>query len=321
MKHILLDLPLPLVRLVMPGIQGLVTETKIITIKKASHRSRFHKDDPLPLQGENVPELAVIHQIPTIRSRDRIASSGSYAALKSILPEMREDLKGKGLDDPSGYFTPLCFGPLLLIYNNSIEYPPSSWEDLLDERWQGRIMAADSNVHFNLLKANLRRIMGKRTGPFLDSLVYHGNPVNVNYEVDAGDMVIGITALPFARSSRKGNISFCWPEEGAFCIPHVLIFKKGAHKDAIEVGKYLLSDEVQGLISGAGLIPVSPNVPLPEPVIENKLNLYWMGWDQFVKALNENEGTRIREVNSNLRGLYGNSQQMEYVGSNEDTLQ
>jgi ABC-type Fe3+ transport system substrate-binding protein len=244
-----------------------------------------------------MPELTATHQIPNMRNRDRIISSGSYTALKDVLPEMREDLKEKGLDDASGYFTPLCFGPLLLIYNKSVKSPPSSWEDLLDERWQGRIMAADSNVQFNLLKANLRPIIGERTGPFLDNLVYHGNPVNVNYEVDAGNVAIGITALPFARSSRKGNISLCWPREGAFCIPHILIFKKRAHKDAMEVGRYLLSDEVQGLISGTGLIPVNPNVPLPEQVIENDLNLYWMGWDQFVKALNENEVTQIREVN------------------------
>lgn len=288
MKHILLDLPMPLVRLVMPGIRGLLTETGIITTKRTSHSSISHEGDPLPLQGENIPELAETHQIPDLRNRDRIASSGSYETLKGVLPEMRKDLKAKGLDEPGGYFTPMLFGPMLLIYNNSVSPPPSSWEDLLDERWQGRIMAADSNVQFNLLQANLRPIIGERTGPFLDSLVYHGNPVNVNYEVDAGNVDIGIAVLPFARSSRKGNISFCWPREGAFCIPHVLIFKREAHKDALEVGRYLLSDKVQGLVSGAGLIPVNPNVPLPEQVVENGLNLSWMGWDQFVKALNEN---------------------------------
>ena len=288
MKHILLDLPMALIRLLMPRIQGLLTETKIVTASRTSHRSRFQEDAPLPLQGENIPELAVTHQVSALKNRDRIASSGSYEVLKGVLPEMREDLKEKGLDDPSGCFTSLCFGPLLPIHNNSIKSPPSSWEDLLDERWQGKIVAADSNVQFELLKANLRRIIGERTGPFLESLVYQGNPVNVNYEVDAGNMAIGITVLPFARSSRKGNISLCWPREGAFCIPHVLILKKGAHKDAIEVCKYLLSDEVQGLISGTGLIPVSPNVALPKEVMENELNLYWMGWDQLVKALNEN---------------------------------
>ena len=292
MKHILLDLPMPLVRLVMPGIQGLLTETGIITTKRTSHSSRSHEGDPLPLQGENIPELAETHQIPDLRNRDLIASSGSYETLKGVLPEMRKDLKAKGLDEPGGYFRPMLFGPMLLIYNNSVSPPPSSWEDLLDERWQGRIMAADSNVQFNLLQVNLRPIIGERTGPFLESLVYHGNPVNVNYEVDAGNVDIGIAVLPFARSSRKGNISLCWPREGAFCIPHVLILKKGAHKDAMEVGRYLLSDKVQGLVSGAGLIPVNPNVPLPEQVIENELNLSWMGWDQFVKALNENQSSK-----------------------------
>jgi ABC-type Fe3+ transport system substrate-binding protein len=273
----------------MPEIQGLLTETEIITAHGGGcHSSRLDEGDPLPLQGKNIPELAATHHTSNLKNRDRIAASGSYETLKSVFPEIREDLQIMGLDESSGYFTPYLFGPLLPIYNNSVKSPPSSWQDLLDERWQGKIVVADSNVHFNLLKANLRPIVRERLEPFLDSLVYRGNPVNVNYEVDAGNMDIGITALPFAKSSRKGNVSFCWPQEGAFCIPQVLIFKKGVHKDAMAVGRYLLSDKVQRLASGAGLIPVNPNVPLPEQVVENSLNLYWMGWDQFVQALNKN---------------------------------
>lgn len=288
MKQIVLDLPMPLARSVMGEVQSLLTETETVSAHGGCQTTRFDEGDPLPLVGDNIPELAVTHHTSNLKNRDRFAASGLYETMIDCLPEMREDLRTLKLDENGGCLIPYLIGPLLPIYNKSIESPPTSWEDLLDERWQGRITIADSNVHFNLLRANLGPIFGKKLEPFLDSLVYQGNPVNVNYEVDAGNADIGITALPFARSSRKGNISLCWPLEGALCIQQVLIIKKDAHKDALKVAKFLLSEKVQRLASDAGLIPVNPNVPLPDTVVESDLNLYWMGWDRFVQALNEN---------------------------------
>jgi ABC-type Fe3+ transport system substrate-binding protein len=281
MKKIAISLPMPIVRPLTPKLQELATDTQLEF--RGLHQE---EDDPLPLKGDDIPELIATHQISIMKNRDAMISSGSYEALEGVLPEMRDDLKERGFIDPSGYFIPMCFVPIVLIYNRFIEPPPSTWMDLLEKQWEGGIGAAIPGMVRRLLKANLKSLFGEKVDPLGDNMDFNGLPVDVNLAVDDGTLDVGILPLPFARSSRKENVSMCWPEEGAFCVPHVLIYKKGAHKDAIKIGRYLLSNKVQQFVSRSGLIPVNPNVLLPEEAIENKLNFYWKGWDWFIERLN-----------------------------------
>jgi len=247
------------------------------------------EDEPLPLEGDDIPELVVTHHVSIMKNRDAMASSGSYKAPERVLPEMRDDLQEKGFVDPTGCFIPMCFAPLVLIYDKSMKPVPSSWADLLAKRWQGRIGSASTSTFIKLLKVNLKSLFGERVDQLeqlFDSMDLKGLPIKVNLAVGDGDLDVGIAPLPFARASRTGNISMCWPEEGAFCALHVMIYKKDAHEDAIKIGRYLLSDEAQQLMSALGFIPVNPNVPLPEEAVENKLNFYWKGWDWFIERSN-----------------------------------
>jgi ABC-type Fe3+ transport system substrate-binding protein len=247
------------------------------------------EDEPLPLEGDDIPELVVTHHVSIMKNRDAMASSGSYKAPEGVLPEMRDDLQEKGFVDPTGCFIPMCFVPLVLIYDKSIKPAPSSWADLLAKRWQGRIGSASTSTFTKLLKVNLKSLIGENVdqlGRLFDNVDLKGLPIKINLAVGDGDLDVGIAPLPFARASRTGNISMCWPKEGAFCALHVMIYKKDAHEDAIKIGRYLLSDEAQQLMSTPGLIPVSPNVSLPEEAIENKLNFYWKGWDWFIERSN-----------------------------------
>jgi ABC-type Fe3+ transport system substrate-binding protein len=287
MKKIVISLPLP----VMPVAQSLTQKLEELA---TDTRLEFKgldpgEDEPLPLEGDDIPELVVTHHVSIIKHRDAMVSSGAYGAFEGALPRMRDDLREKGFVDPSGCFVPMCFVPIVLIYDKSIEAPPSSWADLLEKRWQGRIGSASTSTFAKLLKANLEGLVegqAEQLEQLFASMDLKGLPIRVNLAVGEGELDVGIAPLPFARASRTGNVSMCWPEEGAICVPHVLIYKKGAHKDAIKIGRYLLSDEAQRLIAAPGLIPVSPNVPLPEEVVENKLNFYWQGWDWFIERLN-----------------------------------
>jgi len=286
MKKIVISLPLPVMPIAKPLIQKLrelATDTQL-EFKGLNPE----EDEPLPLEQDDIPELVVTHHVSIIKNRDAMVSSGSYKAPEGVLPEMRDDLQEKGFVDPTGCFIPMCFVPLVLIYDKSIKPAPSSWADLLEKRWQGRTGSASTSTFTKLLKVNLKSLIGERMdqlGQLFDSMDLKGLPINANLAVGDGDLDVGIVPLPFARTSRAGNISMCWPKEGAFCAPHVMIYKKDAHEDAIKIGRYLLSDEVQRLMSVPGLIPVSPNVPLPEEAMENKLNFYWKGWDWFIKRL------------------------------------
>jgi len=286
-KKIVISLPLPVMPIAQPLIQKL---QELATNTQLEFKGlNPEEDEPLPIRGDDMPELVVTHHVSIMKNRDAMVSSGSYEAPKGVLPEMRDDLQEKGFVDPTGCFIPMCFVPLVLIYDRSIKPAPSSWEDLLEKRWQGRIGSASTSTFIKLLNVNLKSLFGERVdqlNQLFDSMDLKGLPIKVNLAVGDGDLDVGIAPLPFARASRTGDISMCWPKEGAFCAIHVMIFKKDAHEDAIKIGRYLLSDEAQQLMSAPGLIPVNPNVPLPEEAVENRLNFYWKGWDWFIERLN-----------------------------------
>jgi ABC-type Fe3+ transport system, periplasmic component len=173
-----------------------------------------------PLKEKEIPDLTITHQLSIMRSRELMASSGHYETLEGLLPEMRSDLKVRGFDEPTGYFKPMCFVPIVIIHNRLVDTPPVSWEDLLDRWWKGKIGASSPDILRKLVTFYARRLFGKEADQLTSNVVFDGLPIDVNLKVDDGRLDVGIVPLPFSRSSRNRNVSICWPREGAFSLPH-----------------------------------------------------------------------------------------------------
>lgn len=286
MNKVHMGVPLVMERLIFPTITEMLDGVELETIRWIAELNRFTDFGPLPLDEKEIYEVMVTHQVSHLRDRNRIAESGSYANLRDSFPAMRSDLVERGFEEPSGYFVVFCLVPVVIIHHAAIKEPPRSWKELAEPQWKGRVITFDMTVIHRLLGIGMKEIIGDRTEEFMESIGFHGAPINVNHEVDSGQADVAIMPLPFARTSRQGNVRMLWPEDGAFVVPNVITFKKNPDQRAIDIGKYLLSDKVQRMMNSLGLIPVNPNADLPVQVTENNLNLRWHNWSEFIKALN-----------------------------------
>ncbi len=280
-KRIEIGLPVSVARVLTPRIEKLVPDYEVIPA-----RLQQEEQPPLPQEVEHIPDLVSTHQLSIMRNRDAMIASGHYTCLRGLLPEMRPDVQRLGFDDPTGCFHIVCVVPIVLVYGRSVQNPPSAWADLLDERWRGRVGGSSLDVFRKLISFYANSLFGGDAERFMANLVLDGIPIDTNLHVDRGELDVGVMPLPFTQGARDKNIVVRWPQDGALCIPQVLIHKKGSFEETRQISEYLLSDQVQRYISETGhMIPVNPNVPLPPLVQENDLNLYWKGWDWFLEGL------------------------------------
>jgi len=283
MTKIDIGLPISVARMIIQRIQGMVPPDSLII-----RRVQQKEQEPHSCIETEIPEITATHQISIMKDRNRMMASGYYESCSKVLPQMRKDVAQRGLDDSDGLFTPVCFVPLVIIYNRTIDHPPRSWQDLCDSRWRGKIAVPSPDILQKLVKFYAKDLLGSKAEGLFSNVVFEGLPVDVNQKVDDGSFDIGVVSLPFSRSSRRGNISLCWPEEGALLLPEVLIHKRGAGGDLLKVSEYLLSLDVQHYFSDIGvMVPVHPDAPLPFEVTEHAMNFYWKGWDWFIAGINE----------------------------------
>lgn len=282
MEKIDIGMPVSVSRMLVQTIQSLVPPD-LISVR----RIQEEEVEPLSTNVDEIPDLITTHQISIIKHRDLMASSGHYGSLTGIVPDMRPDIASKGFVDPTGLFTTVCVVPLVIIYNRHMHNPPGSWHDLLEPRFRGRITAPSPVILQKLMKFYATSLLGNKAETLFEGMVLDGLPVDVNKKVNEGVFDIGIVSLPFARASRDQNVSLCWPQEGAFVLPQVMMVKENACNEAYTVSSYLLSEQAQRYISDVGvMIPVNPHVPLPHEVEEHSISLYWHGWDWFISGLN-----------------------------------
>ena len=282
MRNIDVEIPLPIARAVLPKIKELAVGMEV-TVRKLQQEEH----DPLSTEAGDIPELILTHQLSILKNRDAMVTSGEYEPPGERLPRMRADLQQLGFDEPSGCFKVMCLVPILLVYNRELSNPPESWADLIDTRWRSRIGAASLDMLRKVMRLYAEGLFGNDAERLLANVIYNGVHIDVNLAVDDGELDIGIIPLPFARASRKKNVCIRWPNEGALCLPQVIIHKKGIRDDTLNISQYLLSDDVQRYISEVGIIPVNSNAPLPRELVENQLNLFWKGWDWFIAGINQ----------------------------------
>lgn len=161
------------------------------------------------------------------------------------------------------YWTPFSSLPIVLIYNPKLvrKNPPSSFSNLLDLAWQGKIAFANPEVSgsaFTVLSALLQILPGEDKAllqAFSDNL--GGSLISsselVPLEVANGNCYIGITLEETAlRCIAEGyDISYVYPSEGTCALPDGLAILAGcAHEEnAKRFIDFVLSKDVQQYIT------------------------------------------------------------------------
>ena len=154
--------------------------------------------------------------------------------------------------------------PIVIIYNNRLVYVnsvPDSWQDLLDERWKGKIAFADpgnSGTSYTSL-VTLLTVMEPQNEvetmhAFIDNLggkILTGSG-EVTESVAAGTKLIGVTLEEAAlkKQAAGADISIVYPAEGTSAVPDgCAIVKEAVHlENAQKFMDFIISDCVQQML-------------------------------------------------------------------------
>jgi len=219
-----------------------------------------------------------------------LAEIGSKGAREVFHPcpgrfPLREELDSRGLADPEGYYHPIFLIPLIMIHNRQLlsrEQAPQTWEDLLDARWHGKVLFPERHIPASrAILGLLQHLFPDRFQAFLANIVFKGSPVDVKNAVDEGQYPLGINKVSFARFARHKNVAIIWPAEGAFCLPNIMAWRRGAKEVLMDLGEYLRSVPVQDFFLRQGYLPVIDGLPMLPEADENGCRLLWRGWNWF----------------------------------------
>jgi len=202
---------------------------------------------------------------------------------------LRRELADLGFADESGYFHPFVVIPFAVFYNQNLLAKvdlPQSWGDLLDPRWEKKILMPDEyRLASIVVRACLKADYPQEFSHFEDNFVCSGSPLEVVTAVDAGEYTLGITNIAFARISKEKNTRIIWPQDGLFCMPQVMVWSREAPKPLLELGDFLMSEPVQKYLAMQSFVAAAPQVDLHPLVAENHCHLQWKGWPEFMKII------------------------------------
>ncbi len=178
----------------------------------------------------------------------------SYEAAKDIfLPYEVAEIDSLDSDfiDVEGYWTPFTKLPIVFVYNKNLvteSMAPSTWEDLFDTKWKGKIAFADmekSGTSYTII-STMAQLFGEDPNDVLKKFYEQldGNIAytsgNVITEVSNGNCLIGITLEETALKAIDGgsNISMVMPEDGTSAVPDgVAIVQNAPH--SYNAGKFI----------------------------------------------------------------------------------
>ena len=172
------------------------------------------------------------------------------------------DLLRPGLVDPDGLWTPFSTLPIVLVYNTKLVSPGqlTSWRDLLDPRWKGKIALADPTVSGSSYTAVLTLLSSQPGDDWavleglvdnLDGTVLAGSG-DVVEQVAAGSLFVGVTLEETAlkRLAQGADIALVYPTDGTSDLPDGSALIAGApHPDNAKAFlEFVQSRDVQELV-------------------------------------------------------------------------
>lgn len=294
MAKILIDLPLNISRTIEEMLKEIGREMKkkhgiVLEIVNRHQCQSGNVSRDNQCEDSGIPDVVIGHaEFFSTFSEDYLKEN--FRSLPNRFP-MRAELTEVGFADTKGYFHPFTVIPFAMFYNPGIledQDLPREWEDLLDACWMGKIIMPDEqHMAPKMLRALMQMYYPERFSNFEQNFIFSGAPINVVNAVDEGQYPIGITNITFARISGNKNIRLLWPQDGFFCMPQIMAFSNKADECLLEIGDFLLSRKVQDYLALQTFVPVSPDVDIPQILIDHNFSLYWKDWKDFFQAINK----------------------------------
>ena len=164
-----------------------------------------------------------------------------------------------------------------LAYNTDefADKPPTSWNDLLSDKLNGKAGYPDIGISYATLLAIK---MAELNGGSIDNVAAGFNALNASRDnlqfyasreilesVVRGDVSLAPQLNIFVKKEDGVPMDFAWPDEGGLGVLNLMCVLKGSKNAALaeKFINYMLSDEVQNkLLDEQGETPVSANVDM-----------------------------------------------------------
>lgn len=259
----------------------------VVEIETQPHRPEEESLFSYYVEQEKIPDVIIGHANDFAGFSKQFLAD-NFLSLPGRFP-LRKELVDAGFLDKKGYFHTFAVIPFSILYNHhmmSEDELPRRWEDLLDTHWNNSILMPDGNrVVSIIVRTFMESNHSDRFHDFTTNVICQGSPIDVVNAVDEGQYPIGVANIAWARVSRQKNTSLIWPEDGAFCIPQIMVWRKGIDKRLLEIGDFLMSPKMQEFMATQSFVPASPDFPLPSLVMENNCSLHWESWEHFLKTI------------------------------------
>lgn len=226
--------------------------------------------------------------IPELFKQSKDYFENNFLNLKKYC-SIRKELMETGLRDNRGYLQPIAIVPFVYFYNpnyTNASIVPSSWQELLDKRWKGKVlMPDDKHIAPQVIKTILKHENPTLIKSIDENIVCEGMPPNVIDAIEAGEFSIGITNISFGIISKIKNIQVASPNDGYICMPQIIACRNKVDKEIIEdLIKFLLSKEIQDLFSQQSFISVREGGKSLDFIGNITDMLKWPGWQKFCQV-------------------------------------
>ncbi|MBI4524332.1 MAG: extracellular solute-binding protein [Deltaproteobacteria bacterium] len=222
--------------------------------------------------------------------------------LLPYLSPQREGV-GKSFKDEAGYWTGFFYNLEVIGYNTKLAAPyelPKRWEDLLDQRWKGRMALESEDIPWF---TSVLQIMGEDQGKqFARRLAKQQLQIRTGHTLISQLLAAGEVALAptvrvnAAESLKRKGASLDWTviEPLAPNPPiSVAMAKSGPHPNSARLFiDFILSREGQTIVREVNRNPTRLDVEQPVPRA-SKVKLFEMNWERVTK----NYSRYVREFN------------------------
>ena len=215
------------------------------------------------------------------RFRDAFADRTPYEGCNS-------SFDGLGLQDPQGRYAMIAVVPAVFLVNTvelGDEERPSSWEDLLDPRFEQRVSlpVGDFDLFSGIMLDIKKRFGDDGVRKLGRSLLQSLHPAQmVKLGAKPNTPVVTIMPYFFTRMAREGSpMQAVWPSDGAIVSPIFLLAKASGGEALQPVIDFFSSKEIGEVLAVKGLFPST------HPEVDNGLDpsqgFSWLGWD-YIEA-------------------------------------
>lgn len=158
---------------------------------------------------------------------------------------------------------------------------PRRWEDLLDARFEGKIVTTAEDSASNVAMLSFYALFGPEGARMLFNNIARTVSASVMPSLaKQGDCGASVFIIPwfFARCCTAGErIVMVWPEEGAFSFPLWLALRKGAPEGSRVISSFFTGDDFARECARACLPAV--NAASDGELDATCRDLHWVGWD------------------------------------------